>query len=134
MDAAAAEALLRRLVQPAVTPTLTDAEIDGLLADAVAVDEDGYAPSEAEWTATYGRRAVYAAAVSGREVKIAKAAPTAIDADADGLNVKRSQVIAHLEKQKLALMRRAIGAAGARADWTATSTSDVVTNWNDPDA
>lgn len=132
MDAAAATALLERLAQPDVSPLLTDGEMTGLLADAATVDADGYAPEDDEWTPTYARGSVYAAAVAAIDLKIAKIAVTHVNVSHDGASFSQDQAVAHLKDLRLEYQRRAGGSIPTRATW-ARAASPVV-NWNDPTA
>ncbi len=61
---------LKRIIAWDSDPTLSEAEIDGLLAGASLTDRGGLAPSSEEWTPTYD---LNAAAMAGWLTKAARA-------------------------------------------------------------
>lgn len=103
-------ARLERMLRPDLDPTLTDAEVDDLLAGAKRTDADGLAPSDPAWTPTYD---LDQAAADGWEAKAGKAA-TGFDFGEDGQRFNRSQLFDQCMKMA-ALYRRGKGQARNRS-------------------
>ena len=79
---------LKRIIAWDSDPTLSEAEIDGLLAGASLTDRGGLAPSSEEWTPTYD---LNAAALAGWLTKAARAS-TLTEVDPPGSGVVTSKV------------------------------------------
>ena len=74
---------LKKLAAWDVAPTLTDTEIDELLAAAAKKDAEGNAPTSEDWIPTYD---VNAAAAAGWLIKAGRAASTT-ETEPDSVNV-----------------------------------------------
>lgn len=72
MNATAALARLRRMVQATVIPQLNDDELADLLSMAAVADSTGLAPEHDDWTATYSAIALNASAAEGWRWKAGK--------------------------------------------------------------
>ena len=79
---------LKRIIAWDSDPTLSETEIDGLLAGASLTDRGGLAPSSEEWTPTYD---LNAAAMAGWLTKAARAS-TLTEVDPPGSGVVTSKV------------------------------------------
>jgi len=115
MAVLSAENQLRAMVQASVDPTLSDDEIETLLALASVVDADGLIPSDAGWTATYD---LNRAAAEGWRWKAGKVAPR-FDFGTDVSRFSRAQLHKHCMEQAADYARRISGVTvvpGAYAD------------------
>ena len=74
---------LKKLTASAEEPTLTDAEIDELLAASSVIDREGNSPGSESWSQTYD---VNAAAAEGWMIKAARSASTT-ETDPNSLDV-----------------------------------------------
>jgi len=79
---------LKKMVAADVAPTLTDDEVDELLASAGLSDTAGNAPVDIGWTPTYD---LNAAAAAGWMIKAARAAAT-VEVDPPGSGIFTSKV------------------------------------------
>lgn len=84
-------ALGSKLGGPNARPSLTDSELDALLATYALRDEDGRAPTDDAWTPTY---ALNAAAAEGWRQKAARVAGD-FGFSADGASFSKGDVLAH---------------------------------------
>ncbi len=103
MDATAAEARLKRMVDfAAMEPTLSADDIADCLAMSKLVDNDGLAPSDANWTPTWD---LNRGAAEGWRRKAGKLAMR-FDFTTDSQAFQRSQVIAHCERMATQYARK----------------------------
>lgn len=98
MNAAEAQARIEFYCPAGDDPTLSSADMAVLLTLAAAVDADGYAPSDAEWTATYSVRGCLYAAREGWIKKKGKVVGR-FDFTTDDQQFRRSQIADHIDEQ-----------------------------------
>lgn len=102
MDAATAEARIKRMVAWDSDPALSQGDIEELVTLAARADADGLAPDDDDWTETYD---LNAAAAEGWRWKMAKA--TARVSFGDGTqSVSRSDFVAHCAAMVAQYQRR----------------------------
>lgn len=104
MDAATAEARIKRMVAWDSDPVLLQADITELVALARRADADGLAPDHDDWTETYD---VVASAVEGWRWKMAKAAAR-VTVSTDGQTISRSDYLLHCQQMIRELQRRMV--------------------------
>lgn len=103
-------ARLTIMLQPTVTPTLTNGELAILLTDSKRNDVDGLEPDDAGWTPTWNLRA---AAADGWMLKAAKAAA---DYDVEAGSVKANRTGVYEMCMRMAdKYRRAVGVGTIQA-------------------
>lgn len=105
MDVTEALAFITARLQPDADPCLSSEVVDGLLALAVAEDEDGYAPTDDEWTETYSVTGCYRAIAEGWAIKRGMAVGR-FDFTTDGQTFRRSQQLDHIEHQRRLYARK----------------------------
>jgi hypothetical protein len=105
MDEADATAFISLRLQPDIDPVITAEELAQLLDVAATVDHEGFLPSEEDWTPTYDVTGCYRAIVEGYELKLAKSLGR-YDFSTDGQSFRRSQLLDHLEAQRVRHARR----------------------------
>jgi len=106
MNAAEAQARLKRMTDADNEPALTADDIADCLAISKLVDANGLAPSEASWTPTWD---LNRGAAEGWRRKAGKLA-TRFDFEADGQRFDRSQAIEHCERMAESYRRKIVTA------------------------
>jgi len=112
-------AMLRLITDAETVPVLSADDLEALLAQNVAVDGEGRAPTADGWTPTYH---MGKAAAAGWRIKAGKVA-NRTDAQADGGSLKRSQLFAHCMAMARAYAAQGIEAVNLGASTTRTASA-----------
>ena len=111
MNYTAAFNRLMMYAQPDLEPCVSLADLDALLAEhAIAVDSDGYNPSDDGYTDTYSTVGVYRAAAEAWALRMGRAADR-FDFTTDGQQFRRSQALDHFQAMADRYRRKASATA-----------------------
>lgn len=110
LDPAAARNRIRTMVAADKAPTLTDGEVDDLVAVAAVPDADGLPTGDGSWTPTYDLRR---AAAEGWRWKASKVAHMT-SFSADGASINKGDLLDHCERMVKMYGGKRLGSVGSR--------------------